>query len=157
MVLLVTHERIVGEKSGGVSDKAHAISFFFGGPEKEVYSYLWRALTMQYQQAVRLGVLHQQLGIAADARIFLQIKTDGPGGAYIWDLDTGNTYMVSQGTVVGPGSRDVPQHVKDIIAATDQDLKAKWLSTMGWDEVRETIFSELSFRGVNILELEGIG
>jgi hypothetical protein len=111
---------------------------------------------MQYQEAVRLGMLHRQLGIPAQARIFLEIKTDSTLGAYIWDLETGNTYVVTQGNVA-TGRRDVPQHVKEIIAAPDADLKKRWLSTMGWDEVRETIFSELAFRGIDMLKLEGIG
>jgi hypothetical protein len=51
----------------------------------------------------------------------------------------------------------VPQHVKDIIAATDDELKQRRLSTMGWDDVRETVFSELAFRGTSMLKLEGIG
>jgi hypothetical protein len=111
---------------------------------------------MQYQEAVRLGMLHRQLGIPAQARIFLQIATEGAMGAYIWDLESGSTYMVTQGKVA-TGRRDVPQHVKEIMAATDADLKNRWLSTMGWDEVRETIFSELAFRGIDTLKLEGIG
>jgi len=106
---------------------------------------------MQYQEAVRLGMLHRQLGIPAEARIFLQIT---PQGAYIWDLETGNTYAVAPGSV-GPGRREVPAHVKETIAATDDDLKNQWLSTMGWDEVRETVFSELAFRGIDMLNFEG--
>ena len=111
---------------------------------------------MQYQQAVRLGKLHQQLGLPANTRIQLNITTQGTIGAFIWDLETGNTYGVVQGSVIR-GIREVPQHVKDIIAATDEDLKKRWLSTEGWDEVRETVFSELAFRGIDILKLEGIG
>src|SRR5579864_6660946 len=109
---------------------------------------------MQYQHAVRLGVLHQQLGIPADARIHFQI-IDGMIGIFIWYLETGNTCAVLQGNII-TGKRNVPQHVKDIIAATDEDLKKRWLSTMGWDEVRETVSSELMFRGIDILKLEGI-
>jgi hypothetical protein len=111
---------------------------------------------MQYQEAVRLGMLHRQLGIPANARIFLQITTEGEVGAHIWDLETGNTYQVTHGKVAR-GHSDVPQHVREIMAATDGDLKNRWLSTMGWDEVRETVFSELAFRGVDMLKLEGLG
>jgi len=105
-------------------------------------------------------MLHRQLGIPANARIMLQMVTDGAIGAFIWDLETGRTYTVlnqSGDTSVLPGQRDVPQHVKEIIAASEDDLKRRWLSTMGWDEVRETVFSELAFRGVDILKLEGMG
>lgn len=114
---------------------------------------------MQYQQAVRLGVLHRQLGIPTTARTFVQIMTDGPLGTYIWDLDSENTYIMVQGhpnNPILPGRRAVPQYVKDIIAATDSDLKNQWLTTEGWNEVRETVFSELTFRGIDILRLEGI-
>ena len=107
-----------------------------------------------------MGILHGQLGIPAEARIMLQMVTDGPMGAYIWDLESGKTYIVVQGgshNPILPGQRDVPQHVQDVIAATDDELKQRWLSTMGWDEVRETVFSELVFRGIDILKLEGMG
>jgi len=102
-------------------------------------------------------MLHQQLGIPAKARIFFQITTEGTIDAFIWDLESGSTYVVVYGNQPIKGRREVPQHVKRIIAATDEDLKKQWLSTMGWDEERETVFSELSFRGFNILKLEGIG
>ena len=111
---------------------------------------------MQYQEAVRLGMLHRQLGLAANARVYVKITTDGGVGAYIWDVETGNTFIVVPGNVIR-GQAVVPQHVKDIITATDDELKQRWLSTMGWDEVRETVFSELAFRGISTLKLEGIG
>jgi hypothetical protein len=112
---------------------------------------------MQYQQAVRLGMLHRQLGIPPNARIFLQITTEGTIGAFIWDLDSGNTYLVVYGATPIRGKREVPKKVKDIIAASDDDLKKRWLSTMGWNDERETVFSELNFRGIDILQLERIG
>jgi hypothetical protein len=109
---------------------------------------------MQYQHAIRLGMLHQNLGIPAKARIHLQISN---AGAFIWDLDAENTYVVAHGVNPTKGRRQIPQHVKEIISATDDDLKNRWLSTMGWDDVRETVFSELAFRGIDILKLEGMG
>jgi hypothetical protein len=111
---------------------------------------------MQYQEAVRLGKLHRQLGLAEKARVYVKVTTDGAVGAYIWEMETGNTFTVVPGNVIR-GQAAVPQHVKDIIAATDDELKRRWLSTMGWDEVRETVFSELAFRGTDMLKLEGIG
>jgi hypothetical protein len=109
---------------------------------------------MQYQHAIRLGALHQTLGIQAEARVLLQIT---PQGAHVWDVDAGNTYDVVQDgdrARVIRGQRAVPAHVTEIIAATDGDLKHRWVTTMGWDEVRETIFCELSYRGVDILHLD---
>jgi hypothetical protein len=96
------------------------------------------------------------LGIPAEALAFVQMMT-GPVGVYIWDLDSGNTYTVlhEQGqTSVLRGQRDVPQHVKEIISAETDDLKKRWKATMGWDDARETIFSELRIRGVDILALD---
>jgi uncharacterized protein (DUF302 family) len=112
---------------------------------------------MQYQPAGNLGALHQQLGIPAKARMHYQLMTDGPLGVYIWDLDSGNTFIVVQQhdhNPILPGRRQLPAHVTEIIAATDDDLKQRWTSTMGWDEVRETLFSELNFRGISVLELD---
>jgi hypothetical protein len=70
--------------------------------------------------------------------------TDGSFGIYVWDLESGNTYIVFQNhpaNPITPGRREVPQHVRNVIAATDEDLKNQWRSTMDWDEVRETVFS----------------
>ena len=49
-----------------------------------------------------------------------------------------------------------PRMWKDIIAANDDELKERWLYTMRWDEQRETLFSELAFRGIDVLKLEGM-
>ena len=112
---------------------------------------------MQYQEAVRLGRLHQQLGIAADARICLKMLPEGSPGVFIWNLENGKTYVVIAGAQPIVGQMEIPEHVKNTIKATDDDLKQYWLSTMGWGEQRETVFSELAFRGINVLKLEGIG
>ena len=104
-------------------------------------------------------MLHQQLGISPKARILLELTATSPSGAFIWDLNTGNTFRVvraGSSVSVDRGYTEVPQFVQDIMAASDEDLKNRWLSNMGWDDVRETIFSELNFRGINILTLEGI-
>jgi hypothetical protein len=109
---------------------------------------------VRYQQASTLGLLHQQLGIPASARIFHQVTRDGPLGIYIWDLDTGNTYVMVQGhssNPINPGRCQLPQHVKEIMAATEDDLKKLWLTSIGLDELRETVSSELAFRGINEL------
>jgi hypothetical protein len=112
---------------------------------------------MQYQRAANLGMLHQQLGIPPNARMFFELVKNG---IFIWNLDNGDTYTVVQvqdGSVQqSPGHRNIPEETKMIIGETDDLLKARWLSTMGWDEIRESVFSELSFRGINILKLEGI-
>jgi hypothetical protein len=45
--------------------------------------------------------------------------------------------------------------VKDIIALSDDQLKARWSQTweQGWDDERETLFAELAFRGISVLGL----
>ena len=68
-------------------------------------------------------MLHRQLGISADSRICLQIMTEGALGGFIWDLETGNTYLVADGNVIR-GHRELPKHVKDIIATTDNELSS---------------------------------
>jgi hypothetical protein len=111
---------------------------------------------MQYQEAIRLGKLHQQLGIPAEARVCLNILPKGQVGAFIWDLESGNTYTVIHGAPPIKAQMHVPEHVKNMIKATDEDLKKYWRSTIGWDEERETAFSELAFRGIGTLGIEGI-
>lgn len=112
---------------------------------------------MQYQHAVRLGRLHQQLAIPADARICVKMLPQNAPGVFIWDLESGNTHVVIEGVQPITGKMEIPEHVKNTIKASDEDLKKYWLSTMGWGEVRETAFSELAFRGIDVLRLEGIG
>lgn len=34
-----------------------------------------------------------------------------------------------------------------------EELKTRWRSTEGWDDVRGTVFSELCLRGINVLNL----
>jgi len=96
------------------------------------------------------------VGLAEKARVYVKVPTNGTVGVYIWEMETGNTFTVVPGNVIR-GQAAVPQHVKVIIAASVDELKQLWLSTIAWDEVRETVFSELAFRGTDMLKLEGIG
>jgi hypothetical protein len=108
---------------------------------------------MKYQKAETLGQLQRQLGISPDARVLAQIMTDGPFSAYVWDLETGDTYVMIQGRPINPinvGPCEVPHHVKSIIACADDDLRNRWFTSEGWNELRETVSSELAFRGIKV-------
>jgi hypothetical protein len=109
---------------------------------------------MQFFTARRLGQLHHQLGLRSDTRVFLQIMTGGTTGAYIWDLETGNTYLVISSQEVVRGQNVVPDHVTRIITASDEDLKNRWLSSKDWDDDRETMMTEFALRGIRIADFE---
>jgi hypothetical protein len=110
---------------------------------------------MEYFTASRLGMLQQQLGLGADDRVSCQAPTQDMPSVFVWDLQTGTTYTV---TLTPPdlakGYREVPNTTKNVMAASTDDLKKRWLSTRGWDDDRSSIFSELTIRGVRILDLK---
>lgn len=108
---------------------------------------------MEIQRAASLGLLHQKLGIDPNARVaFKLIDT----GVVILDLATETAYTVIYGN---PEPAITPfqlsQNVKNIVAATDVQLKQRWSESKrdGWSDERETIFTELTYRGVNMLGL----
>ncbi len=95
----------------------------------------------------------QKLNIEPNARISYQMTQTG---VVVWDLSTGNKYTITQGDPNAVVSTfEVPQKVKQIIDAADDELKkrysASWLD--GWSDERETIFTELTYRGINTLGL----
>jgi hypothetical protein len=100
-----------------------------------------------------LGALHQQLGIDAKARVTFQMT---PMGGIVSDYSTGTAYTLTFGTptrvVKSPFA--VPQWAKEIFAATDEELKRRWKETEGWDDQRETVFAELTLRGVRVLDID---
>ncbi|HEU5415006.1 MAG TPA: hypothetical protein VFW31_14655 [Candidatus Angelobacter sp.] len=106
---------------------------------------------MQLQRGIQLGLLHKQLGIDANARVAFQLT---PPVVIIWDYNTGTRYTVD-GTVpsVTDQEFEVPKRMKDIFAASNEQLKERWDNGWldGWTDERETIFSELVLRGVNML------
>jgi len=111
---------------------------------------------MQFFTASRLGRLQQDLGLRGDTRVFLQIMTGGATGAYIWDLETGNTFLLIQSQEIVRGQNRVPDRVKEILTASDEDLIARWRATQEWDDDRESLMSELAARGIGVQELEEI-
>jgi hypothetical protein len=106
---------------------------------------------MQIQRGVQLGMLHQQLGIDANSRIAFQLI---PTGVVIWDFGAAKRFTVD-GTVPSVVEQDfvVPDRIKQIFAASDEQLEKRWKDGFleGWTDEQETIFSELVFRGVNML------
>jgi len=106
---------------------------------------------MQIQRGIQLGMLHQQLGIDANSRIAFQLT---PTGVVIWDFGAAKRFTVD-GTVPSVVEQDfvVPNRMKQIFEASDEHLKKRWDDGLleEWTDERETIFTELVFRGVNML------
>jgi hypothetical protein len=108
---------------------------------------------MEVHRASELGQLHRSLGIDPNARITFKLAVDG---VIIWDLATQMQYTVVQGRSVPLVAHfQLPQYVNDIISANDDQLKKRWAESWrdGWSEERETIFTELTFRGISMLGL----
>jgi len=106
---------------------------------------------MQIQRGIQFGRLYQQLEIDANSPVSYQVM---PTGLIIWDLATGVQYKVNPPNVA-QARFDVPQWVKEILAASNEELKKRWTESSmdGWSEERETIFTELTCRGVRMLDL----
>jgi len=108
---------------------------------------------MEIQLAANLGLIHRQLGIDSNARSTYKLTDNG---IVIWDLATGTRYTVTQGDPNPSVARfQLPQNIKDIISATDDQLKKRWSESWqdGWTDERETIFTELTYRGISMLGL----
>ncbi len=108
---------------------------------------------MEIQRAANLGLIHQKLGIDSDARITYKLTANG---VVIWDLATETQYTVTYGDPNPSVARSqVPQNIKDIISASDDQLKKRWSESRqdGWSGERETIFTELTYRDISMLGL----
>jgi|SRR5690349_15784302 hypothetical protein len=110
---------------------------------------------MQIQSGIRLGrIMIDKLGIDPNSRIAVEL--DMPTGLTIWDLDAGAKYTIrstANGTSAEREDFEVPAWMKEIFTMPDDRLKKQWDDTWeeGWTEKRETIFTELVRRGVNML------
>lgn len=109
---------------------------------------------MQINRGVQLGLLQQQLGIDANARISVQLTQ--AGAVYIWDFGTGTQFIFDgnlQNVTVTKNHFEVPKRMQEIFNASDTELKKRWDEGWldGWTDERETIFTELVMRGVNML------
>lgn len=107
-----------------------------------------QGVPLQVQKAVRLGGLHQTLGIPAESRVTYQFTATG--GVVIVDLNAAIQYEV-EGRSVTKNKTVVSARVTELLGATDQQLKQVWNSGLGWDDERELVFTELCERGVNML------
>jgi hypothetical protein len=108
---------------------------------------------MEITHGQNLGMLHRQLGIDPKARVTFQLT---PTGGIISDYSTGTAFTLTFGppTHVVKSPFVVPQWAKDIFAATDEALKRRWKETKGMDDQRETVFAELTLRGVRVLDID---
>jgi hypothetical protein len=105
---------------------------------------------MQHRRAMQIGALHRQLGIDANSRVTSQIS---PTGGVVSDLSTGIRYTVNFNPPnIETALFAVPQWAQTIFNANDDELKKRWTETEteGWNDERETIFAELTLRGIRI-------
>jgi hypothetical protein len=106
---------------------------------------------MEIQRASNLGPLHQKLGISPGGRVCYQLT---PDGVTLWDIDTGTAHAIQARTgTVTTEKFLVPKQVKEIIEATDTELLRRWSENrkQAWGDLRQTIFTELNFRGISIV------
>jgi hypothetical protein len=113
----------------------------------------YNPVIMEITCGQNLGMLHQQLGIDPKARVTFQLT---PTGGVVSDYSTGTAYTLTFGqtTRLVKSSIVVPQWAEEIFSATDDVLKKRWKETNGWDDQRETVFAELTLRGVRILDID---
>jgi hypothetical protein len=111
---------------------------------------------MQFFKAKRLGRLQQELGLGSDMRVFLQIMTGGATGAFLWDLENGNTFLLISSQEIIRGNNQVPDRLTQIFTASDEELKNRWLAMQDWDDERESIMSELAARNIAVQEFEEV-
>jgi len=108
---------------------------------------------MEIHRAANLGLMQQKLEIDPNARITFSLTENG---LVIWDLTTENRYTVTQGNPNPSVDRfHLPKNIKDIRSASDDHLKKRWSESWedGWSDERETIFTELTYRGISPLGL----
>ena len=106
---------------------------------------------MEIQLAANLGLIHRQLGIDSNACITYRLTDNG---IVIWDLATETRYTVTRGDPNPSVAQfQLLQNIKDITSASDDQLKKRWAESWqeGWSDERETIFTELTYRGINTL------
>lgn len=107
---------------------------------------------MEIQRAKHFGQIIRQLGIDPDTRLTYERTATG---LMFWDLNSGQAYTVNFGQPPTVRPFVVPEAVRAIIGMTDEQLKKQWSDSWmdGWSEDRETIFTELTFRGISILDI----
>jgi hypothetical protein len=104
---------------------------------------------MEIHRAQEFGLLAQKLGIAPDARVAYQLTRNG---IVLRDLETSTQFTVLESGEVLEEDFNVPDNLKRIFKASDKDLKKQWDDSweQGWTDERETMFTELVRRGVDM-------
>jgi hypothetical protein len=104
---------------------------------------------MEIHRAQEFGLLAQKLGIAPDARVAYQLTRNG---IVLRDLETSTQFTVLESGEVLEEDFNVPDNLKRILKGSDKDLKKQWDDSweQGWTDERETMFTELVRRGVDM-------
>jgi len=106
---------------------------------------------VEIQRASNLGPVQQKLGLDPNVRICCKVTSIG---VTVWDISTGTVHLVDGKTqTVTHAAFKLPKSVKTIIALSDEELKTRWSHgwRQGWDDNRQTIFTELIFRRISVL------
>jgi hypothetical protein len=110
---------------------------------------------VEIQRARNLGALYLKLGINPESRIVLHVT---PARTTIWDLGGRAQFSIHSG--VNGASVDteplvIGARLQAIIDASDEELKQKYQDSFmdGWSDERSTVFTELCYRGINVLDL----
>ncbi len=104
---------------------------------------------IKIHRAQEFGLLTQKVGIAPNARVTYQLTRNG---IVLRDLETSTQFTVAENGDVLEEDFNVPDNLKRIFNASDNDLKKQWDDSWeeGWTDERETIFTELVRRGVDM-------
>lgn len=103
---------------------------------------------MRFERAIILGVFCKQLGIDSDARIEIAPVKEG---LRIWDLNSETQHVLGlSGQTLETTDRHVPTNLRALMREPDDSLQERASSRkLGkWSDERETILSELKYRGI---------
>lgn len=105
---------------------------------------------MRFERAIILGIFCKQLGISTNARIEILPMKDG---LKIWDLESENQHVLGlSGEPLGSVQKLLPKALKALLAESDDALKERLSNRRlrKWSNERETIMSELKYRGITM-------
>lgn len=107
---------------------------------------------MEIHVSNEFGPYMQQLGIAPKTRVGFKETSNTK---IFWDLGRGLRFTVSttEPSLVTEEQFVIPARLKEILAADNSTLE-KWYDEGfmdGWSEDQETLFTELTVRGVSLL------
>lgn len=103
---------------------------------------------MQYFRGEVLGLFCGELGIQPDSRVvILRFRQE----LRVWDLSDGIEFHLNfQSNVLSAEPKPAPEHCRPLFRQSDSALLARIAdpNLMPWSEERETLLSELSYRGI---------